>query len=71
MELMDRYYTLRKDVRGCVNTKFFVSNRGKEVVKMFNDINKNIKLKEIRYQSREDGSPGECAVEWKDDPQTV
>jgi len=51
MELMDRYYTLRKDVRDCDNTKFFVSNRGKEVVKMFNDINKKI-LNYRRYVTR-------------------
>jgi hypothetical protein len=60
MKCMDRYYVLRKSVR-CTNhsTNFFVSNSGNEVVKIFHNINKHVKLQGIRYQSRYGGAPGE------------
>lgn len=59
MEHMDRYYMLRKGVRCRDSTKFFVSNSGNEVVKVFDKINKNVKLQGIRYQCRHGGAPGE------------
>jgi len=50
MEHMDRYYMFRNKVQCRHSTNFFISNRGKEVVKVFYDINKNIKSQGIRYQ---------------------
>jgi len=50
---------LRKSVRFDGSKHFFISNRGKEVTKVFDNVNKDIKLQNIRYQNREDGNLGE------------
>lgn len=53
------YYKLRKSVRGADRTTFFISNRGKEVTKIFSSINTDLKSRNIRYSNDGGEASGE------------